>query len=61
LERFEFQDYNTSNLPMDPYVQFLAQIEMLEVDLHLYRSLIGSLIYATNIKPNICYGMSAIK
>jgi hypothetical protein len=31
-----------------------------EIDMNMYRQLIGSLMYLVNMRPNICYAVSAL-
>jgi hypothetical protein len=37
-----------------------ASIDSGEIDLHLYRQLIGSLMYLVNTKPDICYAVNVL-
>jgi hypothetical protein len=37
-----------------------ASFDSGEIDPHLYRQLIGSLMYLVNTRPDICYAVSAL-
>ena len=60
LERFNLQNYNSAKLPMDPKAQLQKNMGSPSVGSQLYRSLVGSLIYLTNIRSDICYAMSCV-
>ncbi|GKF04892.1 retrovirus-related pol polyprotein from transposon TNT 1-94, partial [Tanacetum coccineum] len=44
LKKFGFSDVKTANTPMETQKPFLKDEDDKEVDVHLYRSMIGSLI-----------------
>nr|GEV68251.1 ribonuclease H-like domain-containing protein [Tanacetum cinerariifolium] len=61
---FGFQDpyfpnkvYKTSNTPMEPSKALIKDAEAEDVDVHLYRSMIGSLMYLIASRPNIMFAV----
>ncbi|GJV06964.1 putative ribonuclease H-like domain-containing protein [Tanacetum coccineum] len=53
LKKFDFATVKTASTPMEPNKAFIKDEEADSVDVHLYRSLIGSLMYLTASRPNI--------
>nr|GEZ94902.1 hypothetical protein [Tanacetum cinerariifolium] len=47
LKKFGFSTVKTANTPIETSKQFLKDAEADDVDVHLYRSMIGSLMYLT--------------
>ena len=60
LDKFRMQNCTTSTLPMDPKIKLHKNMKSNKFDSQLYRSLIRSLIYITNTRPNICYAVSCV-
>ena len=60
LRRLSLQNCNSVKLPMDPKLQLSKDIGTPYVNPHTYRSMVGSLLYATNTRPDICYAVSVI-
>ncbi|GJS52450.1 ribonuclease H-like domain-containing protein [Tanacetum coccineum] len=56
LKKFGFTDVKTASTPMDP---FLKDEDGGKVDAHLYRSMIGSLMYLTSSRPDIMFAVCA--
>ncbi|GKG43032.1 uncharacterized mitochondrial protein-like protein, partial [Tanacetum coccineum] len=56
LKRFGFSTVNT---PMKTSKPLLKDAEAEDVDVHLYRSMIGSLMYLTSSRPNIMFAVCA--
>lgn len=60
LQRFGMETCNLSLLPMDPQLQLQKSTGTVEVNPELYRSLIGSLIYLTNTRPDVSYAVGCV-
>ncbi|GJZ45793.1 hypothetical protein Tco_0593389 [Tanacetum coccineum] len=59
LKKFDFATVKTSSTPMETNKAFLKDEEAIDVDVHLYRSMIGSLIYLTTSRPDIMFAVCA--
>ncbi|GJZ40830.1 putative ribonuclease H-like domain-containing protein [Tanacetum coccineum] len=59
LKKFGFQDVKTASTPMDTEKPLLKDSDGDDVDVHLYRSMIGSLMYLTSSRPNIMFAVCA--
>nr|GEZ85590.1 ribonuclease H-like domain, reverse transcriptase, RNA-dependent DNA polymerase [Tanacetum cinerariifolium] len=55
LKKFGYSDVRSSNTPMDKEIPWGKDGSGKDVDLHLYRSMIGSLMYLTASRPDIIY------
>ncbi|GJS68001.1 retrovirus-related pol polyprotein from transposon TNT 1-94 [Tanacetum coccineum] len=55
LKKFSFTDVKTTSTPMETQKPLLKDEDGEEVDVHLYRSMIGSLMYLTFHDPDIMY------
>ncbi|GJY09139.1 putative ribonuclease H-like domain-containing protein [Tanacetum coccineum] len=55
LKKFEFSTVKTSSTPMEPNKALIKDEEADSVDVHLYRLMIGSLMYLTASRPNITF------
>ncbi|GKB12455.1 reverse transcriptase domain-containing protein [Tanacetum coccineum] len=53
LKKFGFSTVKTASTPMETSKPLLKDAEAEDVDVHLYRSMIGSLIYLTASRPDI--------
>ena len=60
LDKFRMQNCTTSTLPMDPGIKLRKDMKSIAFDSQLYRSLVGSLIYITNTRPDIYYTISYV-
>ncbi|GJU89945.1 putative ribonuclease H-like domain-containing protein [Tanacetum coccineum] len=59
LKKFGFTNVKTASTPMETQKPFLKYKDGEEVDVHLYRSMIGSLMYLTSSRPDIMFAMCA--
>ncbi|GJV15742.1 putative ribonuclease H-like domain-containing protein [Tanacetum coccineum] len=55
LKKFGFTDVKTVSTPMETQKPLLKDEDGEEVDVYLYRSMIGSLMYLTSSRPDIMY------
>ncbi|GJR40813.1 ribonuclease H-like domain-containing protein [Tanacetum coccineum] len=59
LKKFGFTNVKTASTPMETQKPFLKDEDGKEVDVHLYRSMIGSLMYLTSSRPDIMFAVCA--
>ncbi|GJS04151.1 putative ribonuclease H-like domain-containing protein [Tanacetum coccineum] len=59
LKKFGFTDVKTASTPMETQKPLLKDEDGEEVDVHLYRSMIGSLMYLTSSRPDIMFTVCA--
>nr|GFC28195.1 hypothetical protein [Tanacetum cinerariifolium] len=59
LKKFGFSDVRSSNTPMDKENPWGKDGTGKDVELHLYRSMIGSLMYLTVSRPDIMFAVCA--
>ncbi|GJU94292.1 ribonuclease H-like domain-containing protein [Tanacetum coccineum] len=59
LKKFGFTDVKTASTPMETQKPLLKDADGEDVDKHLYRSMIGSLMYLTSSWPNIMFAVCA--
>ncbi|GJR26926.1 putative ribonuclease H-like domain-containing protein [Tanacetum coccineum] len=59
LKKFGFTDVRTTSTPMETQNPLLKDEDGEEVDVHLYRSMIGSLMYLTSSRPDIMFVVCA--
>nr|GEU85264.1 hypothetical protein [Tanacetum cinerariifolium] len=55
LKKFNFVTVKTASTPIESNKPLIKDEEAEDVDVHLYRSMIGSLIYLTVSRPNITF------
>ncbi|GKD49971.1 putative reverse transcriptase, RNA-dependent DNA polymerase, partial [Tanacetum coccineum] len=55
LKKFGFTDVKTASTPMETQKPLLKDADGEDVDEHLYRSMIGSLMYLTSSRPDSIY------
>ncbi|GKE84856.1 hypothetical protein Tco_1558598 [Tanacetum coccineum] len=55
LKKFGFSTVKTASTPMKTSKPLLKDAETEDVDVHLYRSMIGSLMYLTSSRPDIMF------
>ncbi|GKF98669.1 uncharacterized mitochondrial protein-like protein, partial [Tanacetum coccineum] len=54
LKKFEFTKVKTASTPIETQKPLLKDENGKEVDVHMYRSMIGSLMYLTSSRPDLC-------
>ncbi|GJR27900.1 hypothetical protein Tco_1104132 [Tanacetum coccineum] len=59
LKKFDFATVKTASTPMEPNKALVKDEEVDNVDVHLYRSMIGSLMYLTSSRPDIMFAVYA--
>nr|GEY60506.1 hypothetical protein [Tanacetum cinerariifolium] len=57
FKKFRFTEVNTASTPMETQKPFLKDEYGKEVDVHMYRSMIGSLMYLTSLRPDIMFAV----
>ena len=60
LKRFGTMDRKTMATPMASNLKLLSDASSESVDATMYRQMIGSLMYLTNTRPNICFAMNTL-
>ncbi|GKA27568.1 putative ribonuclease H-like domain-containing protein [Tanacetum coccineum] len=59
LNKFRFTEVKTASTPMETQKPLLKDEDGKEVDVHMYRSMIGSLMYLTSSRPDIMFAVCA--
>ncbi|GJY84791.1 retrovirus-related pol polyprotein from transposon TNT 1-94 [Tanacetum coccineum] len=59
LKKFRFIKFKTASTPMETQRPLLKDEDGEEVDVHMYRSMIGSLMYLTSSRPDIMFAVCA--
>ncbi|GKA68390.1 ribonuclease H-like domain-containing protein [Tanacetum coccineum] len=59
LKKFGFSDVKTASTPMETQKPLLKDVDGEDVDEHLYRSMIRSLMYLTSSRPDIMFAVCA--
>ncbi|GKC24680.1 putative ribonuclease H-like domain-containing protein [Tanacetum coccineum] len=59
LKKFDFVTMKTASTPIETNKALLKDKEAEDVDVHLYRSMIGSLMYLTASRPDIIFAVCA--
>ncbi|GJV55267.1 putative ribonuclease H-like domain-containing protein [Tanacetum coccineum] len=59
LKKFSFTDVKTASTPMETQKPLIKDEDCEEADVHLYRSMIGSLMYLTSSRPDIIFAVCA--
>ncbi|GJS90252.1 putative ribonuclease H-like domain-containing protein [Tanacetum coccineum] len=59
LKKFDFVTIKTTSTPIETNKALLKDEEAEDVDVHLYRSMIGSLMYLTASRPDIMFAVCA--
>ncbi|GJZ15262.1 putative ribonuclease H-like domain-containing protein, partial [Tanacetum coccineum] len=55
LKKFDFMSVKHASTPIETHKPLVKDKEAADVDVHLYRSMIGSLMYLTTSRPDIMY------
>ncbi|GJS93843.1 putative ribonuclease H-like domain-containing protein [Tanacetum coccineum] len=59
LKKFDFENVKTASTPIETQKPLVKDEEAADVDVHLYRSMIGSLMYLTASRPDIMFAVCA--
>ncbi|GJX54300.1 putative ribonuclease H-like domain-containing protein [Tanacetum coccineum] len=59
LKKFNYSDVKTASTPVDLEKPLVKDGDVDDVDVHLYRSMIGSLMYLTASRPDIMFAVCA--
>ncbi|GJT67644.1 putative ribonuclease H-like domain-containing protein, partial [Tanacetum coccineum] len=59
LKKFDFVSVKTASTPIETQKPLVKDEEASDVDVYLYRSMIGSLMYLTASRPNIMFAVCA--
>ncbi|GJS62410.1 putative ribonuclease H-like domain-containing protein [Tanacetum coccineum] len=59
LKKFGFTEVKTASTPMETQKPLLKDEDGEEVNVHMYRSMIGSLMYLTSLRPDIMFAVCA--
>ncbi|GKF56974.1 uncharacterized mitochondrial protein-like protein [Tanacetum coccineum] len=59
LKKFDFANVKTTSTPIETQKPLVKDEEASDVDVHLYRSVIGSLMYLTASRPDIMFAICA--
>ncbi|GJR98121.1 putative ribonuclease H-like domain-containing protein [Tanacetum coccineum] len=59
LKKFDFASVKTASTPIETQKPLIKDEEAADVDVHLYRSMIGSLMYLTAFRPDIMFAVCA--
>nr|GEW64419.1 hypothetical protein [Tanacetum cinerariifolium] len=59
LKKFNFSTIKTASTPMEPNKALVKDAEAEDANVHLYRSMIGSLMYLTASRPDITFTICA--
>ncbi|GJW42927.1 putative ribonuclease H-like domain-containing protein [Tanacetum coccineum] len=59
LKKFDFASVKTASTPIETQKTLFKNEEASDVDVHLYRSMIGSLMYLTASRPDIMFAVCA--
>ncbi|GKF55490.1 putative ribonuclease H-like domain-containing protein, partial [Tanacetum coccineum] len=59
LKKFDFVSVKTASTPIETQKPLVKDEEANDVDVHLYRSMIGSLMYLTASRPDIIFAVCA--
>ena len=55
LNKSGYRDVKYASIPMETHKKLIADLEGEDIDVHLYGSMIGSLMYLTASRPDIMF------
>ncbi|GKB08922.1 putative ribonuclease H-like domain-containing protein [Tanacetum coccineum] len=61
LKKFDIASVKTASIPIETQKPLVKDEEASDVDVHLYRSMIGSLMYLTASSPDIMFAAALVK
>ncbi|GJZ05183.1 putative ribonuclease H-like domain-containing protein [Tanacetum coccineum] len=59
LKKLGFSDVKTASTPIETHKPLLKDVDSEDIDEHMYRSMIGSLMYLTSSRPDIMFAVCA--
>jgi hypothetical protein len=60
MKRFDMLECKSMNTPMETKLKLLVDTSSELIDATLYRQIIGSLMYLTNTRPDICFVVNTL-
>jgi hypothetical protein len=60
LKRFDMLEFKAMNTPMETKLKLMVDTSSELVDATLYRQIIGSLMYLTNTRPDLCFVVNTL-
>ena len=60
LKGFRMLDCKAMTTPMESNLKLLSDASSKKVDATMYRQMIGSLMYLTNMRPDICFAVNSL-
>ena len=60
LKRFGMMDWKAMATPMESNLNLLSYASSESVDVMMYRQMIGSLMYLTNMRLDICFAVNSL-
>ena len=61
LKRFNMMDCKDMATPMASKLKLLSDASSESVDFKMYHQMIGSLMYLTNMRPDICFAVNTLR
>ena len=60
LKRFQMMDCKAMTTPMASNLKLLSDASSEAIDATMYRQMIGSLMYLTNMRPDFCFAVNTL-